>query len=102
LGLFGLLGLPASVVGTQRGTVTPGGGRSPDITLTQLLSGMFFTREVVDGLSSSLPPSLPPPHAARPVLNMISAAEAATPTRIFFVRTVDDMILLSELSSNRI
>jgi hypothetical protein len=61
---FGLLGLPANVVGTQRGIVTPGDGRPPDITETQLFSTMFLVLIVVEGLLFES--SLPPPQATSP------------------------------------
>ena len=48
-------GLPAIVVGIQRGIVTPGDGRPPDMTETHAFSGMFFTLPVVVGLSLLLP-----------------------------------------------
>lgn len=40
-------------VGVQRGIVTPAGGRSPLITLTQLFRGMFFTKAAVVSVDES-------------------------------------------------
>jgi hypothetical protein len=75
-------GLPAIVVGIQRGIVTPGDGRPPDMTETHAFSGMFFTLPVVVGLSLLLPPSLSPPHATSPMPRVARTPSDRIPVRI--------------------
>ena len=78
--------------GMHRGMVTPGGGRSPLITLTQLFSGLFFTNTdvelstTVESTGSSVPP--PPPHAAATTRRITVPSPTPVP---FIVRVLRSM-----------
>lgn len=86
------------MVGTQRGSVTPTGGRSPLMTEIQLFKGAFLTRTLVDGLSLLLPLLLEPPHDTNTDRRTVIAA--ADPIDSGFLKGVILMILSTVCSTS--